>query len=195
MASGQQKTALNIVMVCRPPLSFAVVLPSNLTYVPGSHDVRGGRQTRCVSDLLRCTRNGAYMIFTDTVPGARVSDLKDVSAILDVFQKHGHSEVRTQHAQTLFSTTKSSTAPTFHRSTPPSCTPKGQARSTWVRSAGRNAAWSWTPSSIRTRCVLLTSAPSWSLSSARNGAFDLVQDTVLTQVSLGLTSGFHFSLT
>jgi aflatoxin B1 aldehyde reductase len=25
--------------------------------------------------------------------GARVHDLKDVAAILDVFQKHGHSEV------------------------------------------------------------------------------------------------------
>lgn len=40
------------------------------------------------------------MNLTDTTPGVRVSDLKDVSAILDVFQKHGHSEVSTPQVHT-----------------------------------------------------------------------------------------------
>ncbi|PIL26195.1 transporter [Ganoderma sinense ZZ0214-1] len=52
MTSGQQKTALNIVM-------------------------------------------GAMTFGEEGKDGVRVSDLKDVSAILDVFQKHGHSEVDT----------------------------------------------------------------------------------------------------
>ena len=31
---------------------------------------------------------------TSATPGARVHDLKDVEAILDIFQAHGHYEVR-----------------------------------------------------------------------------------------------------
>lgn len=37
---------------------------------------------------------GAMTFGHEGLEGARVYDLKDVSAILDVFQKHGHVEVR-----------------------------------------------------------------------------------------------------
>ena len=37
--------------------------------------------------------DGAYTHLPELIAGVRISDLKDIGAILDVFQKHGHTDV------------------------------------------------------------------------------------------------------
>jgi aflatoxin B1 aldehyde reductase len=67
-STASQKSALNIVMVSSPT---------------------GGLMT----DRLINIRQGAMTFGEAGKEGARVHDLKDVEAILDVFRSHGHTEV------------------------------------------------------------------------------------------------------
>ena len=72
MSAVTQKSALNIVMV---RIHFLLKANSALTL----------------------NAKGAMTFGEAGKEGARVHDLKDVEAILDVFQKHGHYEVNPLH--------------------------------------------------------------------------------------------------
>ena len=76
---------------------------------------------------------------------ARVTDLKEVEAILDIFQAHGHYEVRV-FINFIILRFKGLIVDTT-RSTRRAYTPTVRARSTSARLTGRNAGSLWTRSS------------------------------------------------
>ena len=96
MASkNKQKSALNIVMV------RVVAVHQPHTYRScrlGCDDVRSGRRRRSAASCSCFPGVWEFLLSTERcathTAGARVHDLKDIEAILDIFQAHGHYAVR-----------------------------------------------------------------------------------------------------
>jgi hypothetical protein len=83
-------------------------------------------------DLMLMHWQGTMTFGKESTPGARVHDLKDITAMLDIFQAHGHSEVSFIISSRL--------RLTFARLIRRESTPTGRAKNTSERSTGKNAA-------------------------------------------------------
>ena len=106
MASeNKQKSVLNIVMV-RVSIVMEHTARRNRIF-SGRDDLRRGGQRRLGLPSFTCIAR--IELNTSSTTGARVHDLKDVEAILDIFQAHGHYEVRQQ--RTNYRRSESLTSP------------------------------------------------------------------------------------
>ena len=88
MAQGKQTSALNIVMVRGDVCEYALTFVNSMLI--GRHDFWRTRKWRYSSHFLL---SNSKLTGIPLRVGARVHEVKDVEAILDVFQAHGHNEV------------------------------------------------------------------------------------------------------
>ena len=120
----EQKSALNVVMVGTFVASHMPVIDVEI----GVHDIWCRGHRGCDTTLFEAGSNDNFR----SRSGARVSKVEDVGKILDVFQAHGHSEVRPTLSCLLRLTDPcdSSTLPGF--------TVREQARRSLATSNGRS---------------------------------------------------------